>query len=231
MQVKENTPIKFSDWITGLPINKRRFIVPQYMQQLFNLPEELKLNIVSPSIREILAPNLILTEEMCQVLNYPGLEGISVDTIAFPFWTKFKHLPKKEEYRVAYQICFTLNLMREDKEPEKSAITLVRRIRKDLYNNLINKFIVPLFTDVNRVNFNAQAKTAFGSRSEQSGSAASKWIEHAVVGFCVFLHRRCRKAYWKHGVVWANASPAARSRSKTRLLSLDCHCHYFRIRA
>lgn len=156
MRVKGNTPIKFSDWITGLPINKRRFIVPQYMQQLFNLPEELKLNIVSPSIREILAPNLILTEEMCQVLNYPGLEGISVDTIAFPFWTKFKHLPKKEEYRVAYQICFTLNLMREDKEPEKSAITLVRRIRRDLYNNLINKFIVPLFTDVNRVNFNAK---------------------------------------------------------------------------
>lgn len=146
MQVK-GKKVKFTDWIKKIPINKRKFIVPDNIKSIFNLPEEIYLKIILPSFTDILPGRLILTREMCDILGYPGLEGTSVDTIAHPLWTPFKNKPINEIYRNAFEICNTLDLTRCDKEPEKSAIELTKLIHKDVYNRLISQLIVPVFTD------------------------------------------------------------------------------------
>jgi hypothetical protein len=146
----------FKDWVKDLPINKRKFIVPDDMRNLFNLPETLRINIVSPSIKEILPGHLMLTHDMCKVLNDPGLEGIAVDTIAHPFTAPLKHLPKDEEYIKAYKMCYDLDFNRVEKEPEKTAIDVVKTIRKNVCMRLMNSFIVPVFTDMHTLTLNAR---------------------------------------------------------------------------
>ena len=153
MQVKET---KFNEWIKDLPINKRKFLIPDEIRKIFNLPEELRINIISPSLRDILPGNTILTEEMCTILGYPGLEGITIDEISRPFFTPIKHLPKDEKYARAYKICSEINFMRTEYEPEKSAIELVRQVSKNLFQRLTSKFIVPLFTDTHTMTLDAK---------------------------------------------------------------------------